>query len=154
MNRLEAGFKAAIGKHIPDHANTMLLKKCPLNPKARSNVISAALKTFSFDFSLLEDESKFRELELLLCENNGRSLNIIPDEEIFQTTLIIKSVHLADGIPQIKEHGLVNEQFTGNNVVSIAELFSSGLAKRIFDESTEKRNGSLRTTDASFPSLP
>ena len=134
MNKLDANFKAALKKHLPENVQYMLVRKCPNNPKARPNVIDAAVKVLGFDFALLTDDTKFRELEILLCENNGRSLNIIPDEEMFQTTLVIKSVHLADGIPQIKEHGLVNEQFTGSKTCSMAELFSSGLAKRIYDE--------------------
>ena len=134
MSRLEAGFKSAIGNHFPDETIPLLVQKCQMNPKANLKITTAAIKVVNFDMSTISDENKFRELELLLCENNGRSLNVVSDEIIFQTTLIIKSVHLKDGIPQIKEHGLVNEQFTGAQTLPILELFTNGLAKRIFTE--------------------
>ena len=55
-------------------------------------------------------------------------------ENIFQSMMIVQSVELRDGIPQIKEYNIINEHFTDNVKVSLASLFESGLARRIYTD--------------------
>ena len=53
---------------------------------------------------------------------------------IFQASLEIKGITLENGAPVITAYKLLSEAFSGNNTVTMRELFTSGLAKHIHDD--------------------
>ena len=48
--------------------------------------------------------------------------------------MIVKAIHLKDGIPQISEYGIINEHFNDNKTISMDEYFASGLARRVYED--------------------
>ena len=91
-NKLEANMKRILHEHFPAETSSMLVRRYRNGPKARPEVVKAALELFQMDFSEIENAEVFQKAEVLLSTNLGRALPLIPDERIFQVYILMKNV--------------------------------------------------------------
>ena len=139
IHALENGFKDCI-KTCFQEAGNDIASKVRTVPKFRDFLMRDSLTVVTTDLTSISTESpEFVALETILAKNYGRELPIVPDEDIFRSCLNVTGIQMVDNVPTITNYNLIDDQFTGADRVTLSEMFSTGLIRRIHQDVSASR---------------